>query len=135
MIICERCGKTADKAVAKTQGSLLLELLLWLFFILPGVIYTIWRRSGKPGCPHCGSEQVVPLESPKGRELERRFASPAQCGYALDDLGTPICSIHRQRLTPLAITAVGGSNQPGLGQLSAWACPVSQQPILSAQLY
>ncbi len=52
------------------SGSFLVELALWLFFLLPGLIYTIWRLTTKrEGCSHCGAADVVPVDSPVGRQL------------------------------------------------------------------
>ena len=42
-----------------------LILILLLFWILPGIVYSIWRRAGKPQwqCPSCGSRRTVPYHS------------------------------------------------------------------------
>jgi hypothetical protein len=47
------------------KGSILTELFLWLFFLIPGLIYSIWRHSSVvDGCSKCGSPAVIPLDSP-----------------------------------------------------------------------
>ena len=64
---CPNCGTVA---VPKRQmkGSFIIELLLWCFFLLPGLIYSIWRLATKcNACPACGFENVVPLDSPVAR--------------------------------------------------------------------
>ena len=64
----------------KAKGSFLVELVLWMFsvvmllFFFPlaitGLIYSLWRIVGKRKvCRSCGSEAIVPLSSPRGREL------------------------------------------------------------------
>ncbi len=44
--------------------------MLWLCFLIPGLIYSIWRRSGNlNACPSCGQTSLIPLFSPGGKEL------------------------------------------------------------------
>lgn len=70
--ICLECGETVIPG-RKTRGSSLIEVILWLFMILPGVIYSAWRRSDKTGwCPSCGSKRLVPINSPAGRKMANR---------------------------------------------------------------
>lgn len=46
------------------SGSFIAEILLWLFFIIPGVIYSFWRLSATSTvCRVCGSDKLVPLSS------------------------------------------------------------------------
>lgn len=48
----------------------MVELLLWFFFCLPGLIYSIWRLSAHfEHCRHCGGNSCVPLDSPRGYQL------------------------------------------------------------------
>jgi len=55
-------------------GSLDIELVLWLCFLLPGILYSIWRLSGrKRACPTCRGSSMIPVDSPKGRELCQMF--------------------------------------------------------------
>lgn len=71
--ICEDCGsRTHGKTV--TPGSIFIEILLWLFMIVPGLIYSIWRLTKRHrACHRCGSPRLVPLDTPVGRELASRF--------------------------------------------------------------
>jgi hypothetical protein len=56
------------------KGSFLMEFVLWLFFIVPGVIYTVWRLTTvAKGCPVCGAESMIPVHSPMGRKLQKEF--------------------------------------------------------------
>jgi hypothetical protein len=66
---CTVCGFTG--APTKTiSGSFGVELLLWCFFLLPGMIYSIWRLSSKhPMCPSCGKDAMIPASTPAGAEL------------------------------------------------------------------
>jgi hypothetical protein len=75
-MICTRCGTVRDQAERRKSGSTLLEVFLWFFGILPGIIYHIWRNSTKAKvCPSCGSTQIVGLSSPMGRKLQRELRS------------------------------------------------------------
>ena len=69
---CITCGTVAiPKQTPK--GSLWITLLLLLIGILPGLIYEVWRYSGrKKGdlqvCPSCGGREFVPLDTPVAKE-------------------------------------------------------------------
>ena len=44
--VCKDCGTVGEtKTVAR--GSMGVEIVLWLCFIVPGLIYSIWRLSSK----------------------------------------------------------------------------------------
>jgi hypothetical protein len=67
--ICKDCGTVATPK-KKIPGSALVELVLWLLFIIPGLIYTTWRVSTQYLiCPTCKSKNVVPINSPIGKNL------------------------------------------------------------------
>lgn len=68
-MVCTVCGTVGDSKT-HVKGSFFIELLLWLFFLVPGLIYTIWRLTTKAKvCPACRSESIVPLNTPMGRKL------------------------------------------------------------------
>lgn len=68
-LVCGKCGYY-DTPRKETRGSFLAELLLWLCFIVPGLLYSIWRISSKVDvCRHCSSSALIPADSPLGREL------------------------------------------------------------------
>ena len=61
---CMTCGTDAQ-ATDYTKGSIWIEVVLWLCFIVPGLIYSIWRQTNKATkCPACGSGHLVPQSSP-----------------------------------------------------------------------
>ena len=71
--ICTTCGHVGlpDRV---TKGSFLIELALWLFFIVPGLIYSIWRLTTKhDACPMCGNSSMIPSGTPRGIELTKTF--------------------------------------------------------------
>jgi len=64
---CTDCG-TQCNGKRKAKGSTLVELVLWLCFIIPGLIYSVWRVSNKYiACSACGSPSLIPIDSPKAR--------------------------------------------------------------------
>ena len=68
-LVCTTCGHVG-KATSITKGSFLIEVVLWLCFLIPGLIYSIWRVTTRTkGCAKCGSPSVIPVDSPVGRKL------------------------------------------------------------------
>jgi hypothetical protein len=62
--LCTVCGTVGDTK-RNMKGSILTELFLWCFFLLPGLIYSIWRHSTVAQvCRNCGSPAVIPVTSP-----------------------------------------------------------------------
>jgi len=42
-----------------------IEVVLWLCFIIPGLLYSLWRQgSRQPVCAKCGGTALVPPDSP-----------------------------------------------------------------------
>lgn len=71
-MICTTCGFVGP-AVTKTPGNIWYEIILWIFFILPGVLYSIYRlASKKQVCSSCGNPTLIPIDSPKGQEMMRK---------------------------------------------------------------
>jgi len=64
---CTYCG-CVDFPMFRQEGSGGVELLLWLTFIVPGIIYSIWRGSTRRwACPMCGNSSLIPLDSPRAK--------------------------------------------------------------------
>jgi hypothetical protein len=72
--ICIRCGsRSAGKSVR--PGSDSVEVLLWCFFLLPGIIYSAWRSSSYTEiCPVCSSGDLIPINSARGQKLVQELA-------------------------------------------------------------
>ncbi len=67
--LCTNCGYQGQ-SIMITKGSFLVEIVLWLLFILPGFIYTMWRFLGKyEGCPECLKDTLIPINSPKAQRI------------------------------------------------------------------
>lgn len=54
---CLECKNEFTKG--KVRGSFWIELALWLIMCFPGLIYSLWRLTGRRTCPFCGSERWV----------------------------------------------------------------------------
>lgn len=68
-VVCKNCGYVG-KSKQHTDGNILIELVLWLLFLLPGLIYSIWRlTTRKTVCAKCGSTNIIPVDSPQGQKL------------------------------------------------------------------
>lgn len=68
-LICINCGYKG-KPTKVTRGSIFIELILWPIFIVPGLVYTIWRLTTKYfACPKCNATDLIPLDSPKGKKF------------------------------------------------------------------
>ena len=85
---CKKCGNVGPtKGIMK--GSFAIELVLWLFFLLPGLVYSIWRLTTKGrGCSVCGSDDVIPANATTSKCDEGRFHPERSRGP-----GTPAESI------------------------------------------
>ena len=67
--MCPNCGNYVVPE-KKVRGSFFFEIILWIFFIIPGLIYSIWRLTTKfIACPICENVNLVPIDSPKGKQL------------------------------------------------------------------
>ncbi len=74
---CATCGATG-KPKTRTKGSILIELVLWLMFIVPGLIYSIWRLSTRAQvCSNCGATGIIPIGSPVVRRSLASNQTPA----------------------------------------------------------
>ncbi|MCF7864941.1 MAG: hypothetical protein K9M11_00345 [Candidatus Pacebacteria bacterium] len=68
-LICSACGHVGSTKTA-VKGSGLVEIFLWFCFILPGIVYSLWRSSSRyKTCRNCGSSNLIPLDSPMGTKL------------------------------------------------------------------
>ncbi len=66
-LYCTHCGTIAAPKT-HVRGAFLIEIVLWLCFIVPGLIYTIWRcTTSEKVCPACLTKCMIPLNSPKAK--------------------------------------------------------------------
>lgn len=68
-VVCTQCGYVG-KSKRAIKGNDLIEIILWLFFIIPGLIYSIWRSSSRYRiCPDCKSASLIPVNSTRARKI------------------------------------------------------------------
>lgn len=72
-MFCAACGH-AGAPEANTPGSIWIEVVLWCFFLIPGLVYSIWRHSKRhPACAKCGAASLIPTDSPVARAAMARL--------------------------------------------------------------
>lgn len=66
--VCTRCGHVGATNM-ETPGSVLIEVILWLFFLIPGIIYSIWRGNKRHRvCRQCGvGVGLIPATAPNAQ--------------------------------------------------------------------
>ena len=68
-MVCTNCG-FRGKPKIKAKGSFILEIVLWICFIVPGIIYSVWRSTSRyKACPECGAQNMVPITSPVAKKI------------------------------------------------------------------
>lgn len=71
---CMQCG-TDGPPETVTRGSIGIEIVLWLCFIVPGLIYSLWRLTTRhQACATCGSDNLVPTHTPAAVAHKARLA-------------------------------------------------------------
>lgn len=67
-LYCTACGSTFIRAKLHTRGSLLIEIVAWCLFLLPGLIYSVWRLTTRSSvCPVCFCASIIPANSPTAK--------------------------------------------------------------------
>ena len=70
--VCTTCGHIGQPKRV-TKGSLATELVLWIFFLVPGLIYSVWRLTSRyDACPSCKNASMIPADSPVGQKFLKR---------------------------------------------------------------
>lgn len=76
-LFCTSCGSQGEGRT-RTRGSFLIEIVLWLCLIVPGLIYSIWRMTTKARvCEACGASTLVPADSPMAMKMRRELGHEA----------------------------------------------------------
>ena len=66
--MCTLCGHETLEPLRRMPGSAWVTLVLLVPFVLPGVVYQVWRRAmQRPVCPRCGSAALIPGDAPLAR--------------------------------------------------------------------
>lgn len=86
-MICRNCETYAYPIYGPMKGSAVITVILLFFFVLPGIIYAIWRRTGRrPVCAQCGDSSLVPWSSAVGQRIfalkqAQQAVPPIMSGY------------------------------------------------------
>ena len=73
--VCMECSCQRDPIWVK-RGWLIVEIVMWLLYILPGVIYSIWRRVRKQQvCPNCLNPAMVLTTSSRVMKVRQLMSS------------------------------------------------------------
>ena len=68
-MVCATCGHHGAPVIV-TPGSIVIEMAAWLLFLVPGLIYSLWRLSARRmACESCGGASLMRPESPAGRRM------------------------------------------------------------------
>lgn len=81
---CNACHNFSPVALRKGNGWI--EFVLYLCYFVPGIIYSIWRRSGEPTvCPICRANALISAGSAK---------APVQtvAAESRDEVDCPFCA-------------------------------------------
>jgi predicted RNA-binding Zn-ribbon protein involved in translation (DUF1610 family) len=86
--VCTQCG-FVGLPNWKVPGSTAITFILLWFFIIPAVIYSIWRNSNRfPACPQCGAPRsMIPSDSQMGKQY-----LPQPAGSIVASGSTPVAS-------------------------------------------
>lgn len=63
---CTTCELVGFKPKLERKGNWAIEILLYCMYIIPGVIYSVWRRSNRAAlCPRCLSKHIYLADIPE----------------------------------------------------------------------
>jgi len=66
--MCTLCGHETLHPLKKMPGTAWVSLVLLVPFVLPGVVYQVWRMAMRRAvCPRCGSTALIPGDAPLAR--------------------------------------------------------------------
>ena len=91
---------------SQKKGSGAVEIVLWLMFLAPGLIYSVWRRSGQlTVCPSCGGRNLVPIDSPVGKQLLEKQGKTLE--QAKEEVGHEIATHEKDRSMRFWVWIIG----------------------------
>jgi len=87
--LCKSCGSSV-RPKTFTPGSFFIEVILWFAFIIPGLIYSIWRLVSRYKiCPVCKSNSVIPLNTPQAQSILKKKSKPIKKAIVPDTIDIP----------------------------------------------
>lgn len=82
---CKQCGES------KLKGSGWITFILILFYIIPGLIYMVWRRSGLGECKFCSSSDVIPVNQKPIQHNQQKIAMNQPLFENVPHINCPDC--------------------------------------------
>lgn len=77
--LCTQCGAETSAPLKVPPGSPWVALALAIPFVIPGVVYSVWRYSmRRSACPTCGHAQLIPGDAPLARTWRAAGWLPAR---------------------------------------------------------
>jgi hypothetical protein len=71
--ICSNCG-SLNSDTTKEDGSTLITIILLICYIIPGIIYFLWRGSTKRIiCKNCKNSTIIDAKTPLGKEMYAKY--------------------------------------------------------------
>jgi len=73
-MICRNCETISEPKIIPV-GNVAIEIILWLFLLIPGIIYSIFVRSrpDKLLCPSCNQDAMIDPYSPVGQQILKKL--------------------------------------------------------------
>lgn len=88
--LCTQCGAETSAPLKVPPGSAWVALALAVPFVLPGVVYTVWRYAMRRSvCPTCGHAQLIPGDAPLARTWRAAGWLPAR-PTAREEVARPV---------------------------------------------
>ena len=82
--ICNQCGYSFANPIVR--GNTAIELFLWIFGIIFGIFYSLWRYSGNNRvCPQCQSQSYSKLNAqiPAGQVISQQTKTCPECAEVI----------------------------------------------------
>ncbi len=81
---CNSCTNYTSTALLRGSGAI--EVLLYLCWLIPGFIYSAWRRNGPANkCPLCKVEGLVPASAaPRPNEQIESSRDEVECPFCAE---------------------------------------------------
>jgi hypothetical protein len=77
LVLCTHCGATTVPRRV-TPGPGWITLVLLIFFVVPGVIYWLWRHTSTyEVCAQCGNRSLIPPTAPVAQTMVAAHPSVA----------------------------------------------------------
>ena len=69
--VCTSCGYIGSP-IKVSRGNGLVQLILLLCAIIPGILYMIWRNKHS-ACAKCRNATIIPVDSPMGKSILKQM--------------------------------------------------------------